>query len=161
MATLGKAVGVSGAFVAGSGELIDYLRHKARGYVYSTASSPLTAALTLASLTYIENNKSYLHQQLYCNVAMLKQAALAQGWQTTHSLSHHHAIISLTLGTAEAAMQVAQVLQSHNLLVSAIRPPTVPSGSSRLRITVSAAHQQCHMDALIDALAAVKNTLGD
>ncbi len=161
MATLGKAVGVSGAFVAGSGELIDYLRHKARGYVYSTATSPLTAALTLASLTYIENNKSRLQQQLSSNVALLKQAVQAQGWQTTHSPSHHNAIISLTLGTAEAAMQVAQVLQSNNLLVSAIRPPTVPAGTSRLRITVSAAHKQSHMVALIDALAKVNPTLRD
>lgn len=148
--TLGKAVGVSGAVVLGSACLIEYLMQYARPYIYTTAESPALSAAALAALDIVESEpdrRSHL-QRL---IASLRDNLTAGGWQ--HVLSNSHTPIQpLILGDAEPAMQLSRHLQGAGIKVSAIRPPTVPLGSSRLRITLTAEHTCAHVQQLSDAL---------
>lgn len=149
MATLGKAVGTFGAFVAGSAELIDFLRSKARTYCYTTATPPVLAAATLAALDVIRDTPR-LVTTLTAHIERFRTAVAAQGWQLTASQT---AIQPIIVGGVEQTLALAQMLEAQGLLAVAIRPPTVPDGTSRLRITLSAAHSEAHVERLIDALA--------
>lgn len=148
MATLGKAVGVSGAFVAGSTALIEMLIQKARTYIYTTATPPAVAAATRAALRLVQNDHERRDRlqrliQRFCVGA--KQLGLPLMPSTT-------AIQPLLLATESAALAASKQLLNSGILVSAIRPPTVPAGSSRLRVTLSAAHNEQDVDRLLDAL---------
>ena len=148
MATLGKAVGVSGAFVAGSSTLIETLIQKARTYIYTTATPPAVAAATRAALRLV-NKESDRRERLLSLIKRFRRGAEQLGLPLMQSST---AIQPLLLGTESAALAASEALLNAGMVVSAIRPPTVPAGTSRLRITLSAAHTDTHVDRLLSAL---------
>jgi len=149
MATLGKALGCSGAFVAGSAALIDGLLQFARPYVYTTAMPPALAAAACAAVE-LARRDDWRRGKLQALIARFRAGAAQLGLPLMDTSS---AIQPLLLGDAQAALDAAQRLERRGLLVTAIRPPTVPQGRARLRITLSAAHAEEHVDRLLDALA--------
>lgn len=149
MATLGKALGCHGAFVAGSATLIEGLIQFARPYIYTTAMPPALAAAALAAVQ-LAQAESWRRDKLGALIERFRQGARQLGLPLMPSAS---AIQPLLLGDAQAALDAAQALEQRGLLVSAIRPPTVPAGHARLRITLSAAHSDEHVDQLLEALA--------
>jgi 8-amino-7-oxononanoate synthase len=152
MATLGKALGCSGAFVAGSADMIDGLVQSARTYIYTTAMPPALAAATLAAVR-LAQTETWRRDKLNTLIARFRHGAAELGLPLMPSPT---AIQPLLLGDAQAALDVAETLESQGFLVTAIRPPTVPQGKARLRITLSTSHEQEHVDRLLDALAAIK-----
>ncbi len=148
MATLGKAAGVFGAFVAGAPEVIEWLLQRARPYVYTTATPPLLAHALLTSLDIIAA-ESERRERLAQLIVQLKQACAGLPWRL---LPSDTAIQPLLVGQSEEAMRIADALLARGLLVPAIRPPTVPEGTARLRISLSAAHQPQHVEKLVRAL---------
>ncbi|MFK2905991.1 8-amino-7-oxononanoate synthase [Dyella ginsengisoli] len=152
MATLGKALGCAGAFVAGSAALIEGLTQFARPYVYSTALPPALAAAALAAVQ-IARADDARRAKLAVLIARFRRGAGELGLPLMRSDTP---IQPLLLGDADAALTAALRLETQGLLVTAIRPPTVPTGQARLRITLSAAHEEEHVDRLLDALATLR-----
>ena len=150
--TLGKAFGTSGALVAGSAELIEYLIQKARPYIYTTASSPALAAATRASLRIVQA-EDWRRERLTALIARFRAGAAQLGFGA-RLLPSTTPIQPIVIGAAEDALAAAQRLADRGIWVTAIRPPTVPAGSARLRVTLSAAHTDAQLDRLLDALAA-------
>ncbi len=148
MATLGKAAGVFGAFVAGAPAVIEWLLQRARPYVYTTATPPLLAHSLLTSLEIIAA-ESWRRERLAQLTTQLKQACAGLPWRL---LPSDTAIQPLVIGRSDEAMRFADALRTRSLLVPAIRPPTVPEGTARLRISLSAAHQPQHIEKLARAL---------
>ncbi len=148
MGTLGKAAGVSGAFVAGSAGLIEWLLQQARTYIYTTASSPLLAHALLTSVDLIESGDAR-RTQLAARIAQLRGGLKLKRWRLLDSST---AIQPLLIGDNQEALSVAQALMQRGLWVVAIRPPTVPQGTARLRITLSATHDEAQVAMLIAAL---------
>lgn len=155
MGTLGKAAGVGGAFVAASAEVIETLICRARSYIFTTASPPAISCALLASLRLIEHGDA-LRQTLFARIQQLRlglQAlTAASAWHLPASLS---AIQPLIIGPNETCLQLANALMDKGFWVPAIRPPTVPQGSARLRISLSAAHTPADVDGLLVALQAL------
>ena len=152
MATLGKALGCAGAFVAGPAALIDGLMQFARPYIYTTAMPPALAAAALEAVQLVQVEE-WRRDKLAALIAQFRRGAAELGLPLSASTS---AIQPLLLGSADAALAAAQMLERQRLLVSAIRPPTVASGQSRLRITLSAAHEEAHVDRLLSALETLR-----
>lgn len=152
MATLGKAAGVAGAFVAAAPEVIETLVQRARTYVYTTALPPLLAYTLLASLELIRAEE-WRRDRLRSHIAALKSGLAQSRWKLPSSDT---AIQPLVIGANDAAMAVAKALESAGLLVPAIRPPTVPAGTARLRISLSAAHTGEDVARLVGALNALQ-----
>ena len=152
MATLGKALGCFGAFVAGSDALIEGLIHFARPYIYTTAMPPALAAAACEAVQLAQAADDR-REKLHALIARFRRGASELGLPLGTS---HTAIQPLLLGSAEAAVDAAAVLEQRGLLVSAIRPPTVPHGQARLRITLSAAHEEDQVDRLLDALESLQ-----
>jgi 8-amino-7-oxononanoate synthase len=153
MATLGKAAGTAGAFVAGSEELIETLIQQARTYIYTTAMPAALAEATRASLKVLQDEPQHL-QRLNDNICYFRESASQAGLAIENSQT---AIQPLLIGDDNQAVVISQRLFEKGLLVTAIRPPTVPEGTSRLRITLSARHSKEHIDKLIETLAALLN----
>ena len=151
MATLGKALGCSGAFVAGSAALIDGLVQFARPYVYTTAMPPALAAAACAAVE-IARGEHGRREKLQALIARFRAGAAQLGLPL---MASHSAIQPLRMGDAQAALDAARALEQRGLLVTPIRPPTVPQGQARLRITLSAMHEDEHVDQLLEALAAL------
>lgn len=149
--TLGKAFGTAGAFVAGSEELIESLVQFCRPYIYTTAMPPAVAAATRTSLQLLQR-EHWRREQLQLLVQRFRSGCQNLGFTLTDS---NTPIQGLLLGSAEAALQASQALEAQGLLVTAIRPPTVPPNTARLRITFSAAHTTADVDRLLLALAQV------
>ena len=149
MATLGKALGCHGAFVAGSASLIEGLLQSARTYVYTTAMPPAVAAAALAAVR-VAREESWRRDKLAALIRRFRDGAQQLGLPLMPSDT---AIQPLLLGEASTVMAAAGALEQVGLLVGAIRPPTVPAGKARLRITLSAAHEEAHVDLLLEALA--------
>jgi 8-amino-7-oxononanoate synthase len=149
MATLGKALGSYGAFVAGSEVLIESLIQFSRNYIYTTALPPAIAASSLAALKLLQQ-ESWRQQHLNDLIMLFKKQAQDLGLPLMPS---NTAIQPLMVGSSSVALQLSQALQEMGLLVTAIRPPTVPKGGARLRITLSAAHTESHLQQLLQALA--------
>ncbi len=148
MGTLGKAAGVGGAFVAGSDIANEYLLQRARSYIFTTAApAPIACALS-KSLSIIEQGEA-LRANLFARIAQLRDGLAGLRWQL---LASPTAIQPLIVGENEAALALAKALWERGLWVPAIRPPTVPKGTARLRISVSAAHTAADISCLIDAL---------
>ena len=148
MGTLGKAAGVSGAFVAGDQRVIDWLVQRARPYIFTTASSPLIAAALLASLDLIaagDERRAHLRRL----IDRLRSGLEELPWRLLPSPT---AIQPLLIGGNDAVVRLSERLFARGLWVPAIRPPTVPAGTARLRISLSAAHDETQIDALITAL---------
>ena len=148
--TLGKSFGTSGAFVAGSHELIETLIQFARPYIYTTSSPPAVACATLASLKLVQT-EHWRREHVQQLIAQFRQGAQALGLNLMDSPPPIQAII---IGDSAQAMVMSAQLRERGILVGAIRPPTVPAGSARLRITLTAAHTAEQVQRLLDALAA-------
>jgi 8-amino-7-oxononanoate synthase len=153
LATLGKAAGVAGAFVAGSAELIEWLVNKARTYIYTTAQPPLLAAAVSASLKLIAG-EPWRRQRLRELFARLKAGVAGLPWPL---MASDTPIQPLLVGDAHATLALAEGLRRRGILIPAIRPPTVPSGMARLRISLSAAHTREDVDTLLAALRDLAN----
>jgi 8-amino-7-oxononanoate synthase len=136
MATLGKAAGVFGAFVAGPLELTDYLVQRARTYVYTTATPPLMSAALSASLRLIEG-EAWRRERLRALITGLKQGLKLKRWRLMESTTPIQPVI---IGSNRETLAVSDALRGRGIWVPAIRPPTVPKGEARLRISLSAAH---------------------
>lgn len=149
MGTLGKSAGSFGAFVAGDAALVDYLVNTARPYIFTTALPPAVAAATRASLRLIREEE-WRREKLRELIAKFREGAKALGLEPASSDTP---IQPLLLGDNERALAWSRYLQEEGCLVGAIRPPTVPVGSARLRITFSAAHDVVDVEALLRALA--------
>jgi 8-amino-7-oxononanoate synthase len=156
MATLGKALGAHGAFVAGSAALIEGLTQFARTYVYTTAMPPALAAATLAAVR-LARDDGWRRDRLATLIARFRDGAAQLGLPLAASDTP---IQPLLLGDAATVLAAAKTLEERGLLVGAIRPPTVPAGQARLRITLSAAHEEEHIDRLLDVLAALPRATG-
>ncbi len=148
MGTLGKAAGVGGAFVAGSATAIEYLLQKGRSYIFTTAAPPAMASALLKSLQLIADGDD-LRQRLFANIAQLREGVRRLPWPLLPSAT---AIQPLIIGDNNACVARSQALWERGLWVPAIRPPTVPKGSARLRICVSAAHTSADIEQLITTL---------
>lgn len=148
--TLGKAAGVSGAFVAGSSNLIEWLIQRARSYIYTTGPSPMIAGALLASLQRIRQGDD-LRQRLHNNIRNFrdKVAALNLPYELLPSRT---GIQALVIGDNAATLALSERLLAQGYWVPAIRPPTVPVGAARLRISLSAAHSPLHIEGLIKAI---------
>jgi len=151
MATLRKALGVFGAFVAGETALIETLIQRARTYIYTTALPPAVAEATRASLRLVRT-EGWRREHLRELVEKFRGGAQSLGFSLAASTTP---IQPLILGDAEKALDASRRLREHGILIPAIRPPTVPEGSARLRITFSAAHTATQVDRLLEALATV------
>jgi 8-amino-7-oxononanoate synthase len=153
MGTLGKAAGVAGAFVAADAQVIDYLVQTARPYIYTTAAPPAIAYALLTSLKIIggaEGQARRAHVQAL--IAQLRAGLNLQGWRLMPSITPIQPIV---IGENAAAMQVAAQLHQQGFWIPAIRPPTVPAGTARLRLSLSASHTQEDVQELIDCLNAM------
>ncbi|RMJ04034.1 8-amino-7-oxononanoate synthase [Marinobacter litoralis] len=154
--TLGKAVGTSGAFVAGPEVLMDYLVQKARTYIYTTAMPPAMAIATCASLNLIESDdqrRAHLNEL----IVRFREGAQALGYELMPSYTP---IQPIMIGGNEEALALSQALEQQGVMVTAIRPPTVPEGQARLRVTLSAAHSHEHVDRLLGALSECRTLRG-
>ena len=148
MATLGKAAGVSGAFVAAEPVVIDTLVQNARSYIYTTASPPALATALLASLTVLREEE-WRRNQLRNLISQLASGLTDLPWKLMTSSTP---IQPLLVGTNEGAIALSEGLRSRGIWVPAIRPPTVPQGTARLRISLSAIHTETDVAQLVEAL---------
>lgn len=155
MATLGKAAGVAGAFVAGEQVVIDYLIQKAKSYVYSTPAPPALSATLAASVKLIEQGDD-LRANLNRLIAYLKDNLKLKKWQL---MASDTSIQPLIVGGNKEALALSEYLQSLGILVPAIRPPTVPVGTARLRISLSAAHTLEDVQKLVVAIHQAESEL--
>ena len=149
VATLGKSLGASGAFVAGSENLIEYLIQRARSWVFSTAPPPAIAAAARAALKIVRSEPQR-RDAVFANVRQFRAGAAQLGIPLSASTSP---IQPLVIGDEARAMSLSKYLYERGCWVAAIRPPTVPRGTSRLRITFSAAHTSEQIERLLQTLA--------
>lgn len=146
--TLGKSFGTSGAFVAGSEELIETLIQFARPYIYTTSQPPALACATLKSLQLLRT-EHWRREHLTRLIQQFRRGAEQIGLQLMDSFTP---IQPIMIGDAGRALHLSQLLRERGLLVTAIRPPTVPAGSARLRVTLSAAHSEADVQLLLNTL---------
>ncbi|EPJ2811126.1 8-amino-7-oxononanoate synthase [Pseudomonas putida] len=147
--TLGKACGTAGAFVAGSEELIEALVQFARPYIYTTSQPPALACATLKSLELLRR-ETWRREHLAALIRQFREGAQQIGLQLMDSPTPIQPIV---IGDSAQALRLSRMLRERGLLVTAIRPPTVPAGSARLRVTLSAAHSEAQVQLLLNALA--------
>ena len=155
MATLGKAAGVSGAFVAGEAEVVETLIQRARAYIYTTAAPALLSVALMKSLELIRDGESRRHH-LQALIARLRERLKPGRWRLLPSQT---AIQPLVIGSSGEAVAVSEALSREGLLVPAIRPPTVPKGTARLRISLSAAHAIEDVERLAAALNMIERAV--
>jgi 8-amino-7-oxononanoate synthase len=148
MATLGKALGGYGAFVAGDADAIEWLMQRARTYVFSTALPPAAAAVAGAAMELVGSDPSIV-RALHARIGEFRRACEAQGVAAPSAT----AIQPVIVGDSARAVALSARLREAGLLVPAIRPPTVPQGTARLRISLSAAHTRVQVETLVSALA--------
>jgi 8-amino-7-oxononanoate synthase len=148
MGTLGKAFGTFGAFVAGGEDLVETLIQTARTYIYTTATPPALAEATRAAL-HLVRDEHWRRERLQSLVRRFREGAAQLGLKLADSSTP---IQPLIVGEAAAALCLSEGLRARGILITAIRPPTVPPGSARLRITFSAAHTEVQVDRLLEAL---------
>jgi 8-amino-7-oxononanoate synthase len=146
--TLGKSFGTAGAFVAGSEELIETLIQFARPYIYTTSQPPALACATLKSLQLLRS-EHWRREHLAALIKQFRAGAQAIGLELMDSFTPIQPIL---IGDSGRALRLSQMLRERGLMVTAIRPPTVPAGSARLRVTLSAAHSQAQVQLLLEAL---------
>jgi len=151
MGTLGKAFGTSGAFVVGDDDLIEHLIQSARSYIYTTATPAALAEATRASLKLVQT-ENWRREKLTEHIAYFRQSIAELGLELMDSST---AIQPVVIGDSKKAVNISQQLFERGFHVSAIRPPTVPEGTARLRITLTAEHNQDHLTSLINALSEV------
>jgi 8-amino-7-oxononanoate synthase len=147
MGTFGKAFGTCGAFVAGDADLIEFLVQKSRTYIYTTALPPAVAAATRMAMAIAEE-EPWRRERVMAHARRVHRALCLPGEAASP-------IVPFILGDETGALAASRALEDRGLLVSAIRPPTVPSGTARLRVTLSAAHSDAQVDALIGELSRI------
>lgn len=150
--TLGKVAGVAGAFVAGDGNVIEWLTQRARTAIFTTAAPPMLSATLLASLALVEaadDRRAHLARLIERLHTGMAPICARTGWRLPPSTT---AIQPLVIGGNKETVAVADALLERGLWAPAIRPPTVPAGQARLRISLSAAHTEAQVDRLITAL---------
>ena len=153
MGTLSKAIGSLGGYVCGDDDLISYLRNKARSFMYTTALPPAVCAASIASINLIQEDPS-LREALWNNVCCIKERLGLLGIDMISSQSQ---IIPLLIGDTQKAVDISKLLYERGVLIPAIRPPTVPANSSRLRMTVMSSHTQDDLESLFKVLKDVLN----
>ena len=156
MGTLSKALGSFGGFVACSGSVRDYLINKCRPFIFATALPPAVAGAALASLELIRP-PSEARERLRSNMRRMHSRLVRHGFRCGQEQTP---IFPVLLGSEDRAMEVSQKLLQRGFLVAAIRPPSVPPGTSRLRITVTASHSAAHIEGLVDCLAEISRPAG-
>jgi len=154
MATLGKAAGVAGAFVAGEPVLVDYLLQSARTYIFTTAAPPALSGALLAALPLIADPAR--RERLQMLSARLRTSLKLQRWRLGDSVTPIQPIL---IGSNHEALAASEYLQKQGVLVPAIRPPTVPKGTARLRISLSAVHDEQAIDRLVGLLHEAERAL--
>jgi 8-amino-7-oxononanoate synthase len=154
--TLGKALGAYGAFVAGSAELVRYLVNTSRPLIFSTAPAPPVVAGALAALELLEAGADRV-ERLQANARVLHQALRDEGFALPGAPSH---ILPIVVGDATTTMTLCEQLLERRVFAQGIRPPTVPEGTSRLRVTVSASHTPQELRRAAQAIAEVSRGLG-
>jgi 8-amino-7-oxononanoate synthase len=157
MGTLGKAFGTFGAFVAGSHELIETLLQTARTSIYTTALPPAVAAATRASLRVMQD-EPWRRERVLQHVSLFRREVARPGLRLLESGTPIQPVV---LGSEAAAVAASDALRARGLWVPAIRPPTVPAGGSRLRITFSAAHQSSDVERLLEALESLPASVAE
>jgi len=155
MATLGKAAGVAGAFVGADATIIDYLIQSAKTYIYTTASPPALAAALVKSIEVMRTDAER-HKHLQSLIHLFKSELKLKKWQLMSSIT---AIQPVLVSSNQAALNLSQFLLARGILVPAIRPPTVPKDTARLRVSISAAHSVEDVRQLINALHEAEDTL--
>ncbi len=153
--TLSKSLAAEGGYVAGSQALIHYLINKARSFIFSTALSPATIGAACAALEELETNPDMV-DTLLDNADYVRTALVHAGLQVDGRVTP---ILPILLGEAGIAIKMAEELKKAGLIVSAIRPPTVMAGASRLRLTVSAAHEHADLVRAVESIIAVSKEL--
>jgi 8-amino-7-oxononanoate synthase len=153
--SLGKALGVAGAFVAGTRTLIEYLLNRSRAFVFSTAPPPAFAAAASAALR-IARTESWRRDRVRAVSHRIRVGLAARGRSAPGDSDGY--IVPVPVGDADTVVRLAAALREEGMLVGALRPPTVPTGTSRLRFTASAAHSDADVDTLLDALDRVLAT---
>lgn len=152
LGTLSKAFGGEGGFVAGPANLIDFLRHKARSFVFSTAPSPATAATALKALEIVRT-EPHRRERLHANAERLREGLRAMGYTVPGYLTP---ILPVMLDDPGRALAFSKALEDLGVLAPAIRPPTVPYGTSRLRVTTMATHTDSDIDRALFAFREVR-----
>lgn len=155
LGTLSKALGSEGGFVAGSEELIEYIRNKARSFIFSTALAPATIAAGLAALRQLAAQPE-LVSRLQENAQLVRRLLHSAQLPVLDGVAP---IIPVIVGDADKAVRLTTELKQQGIIISAIRPPTVPAGTSRLRLTVTAAHEQKELTAAVNTIAATVERL--
>ncbi len=153
MGTFSKAIGGLGGYVCGDEDLINFLRNKARSFIYTTALPPAACAASIAGLKIIQKTPS-LRKTLWDNIRYLKGKLTLLNFNVITSESP---IIPILIGDADKAVSVSKILFDKGILIPAIRPPTVPANSSRLRMTIMSTHTKEHLNRLLDVLSSVKH----
>jgi len=152
MGTLGKALGTAGAFIAGSRTLVDHLTNRARTFVYTTASPPSLAAAAIEALR-IATHEPERRDRLRAAARRMRAGLRALGHDVTGPDDGH--IVPVPIGDSARTVAAGAALAARGFLVGAVRPPTVPTGTARLRVTLSAAHEPDEIDDLLQAIADV------
>jgi len=154
MGTLGKALGTTGAFIAGSKTLVQFLLNRARSFVFTTASPPAIAAGTIEAIRIVQD-EPWRREKLRANAERLRSALTDLVPESCFERNSSPHILPVVVGSSARVMQVGAELQSRGFIVGAVRPPTVPPGTSRLRIASSAAHTEEQVDALAGHLTRI------
>jgi 7-keto-8-aminopelargonate synthetase-like enzyme len=149
--TLGKSFGVAGAFVAASQEIVSLIRNRARSFVYSTAPPPMTARAAIASLAIVREADE-ARAALLAHADRLRSALRALGF---HVPAGDSQILPVLIGDNDRTMQLSAELLARGIFVQGIRPPTVPDGTARLRLTPMATHRPEQIERAIDAFASL------
>ncbi len=152
MGTLSKALGAQGGYVAGNLDLCDYLRTRDRGFVFTTALAPAAAGAAMAALDIVRDEPER-RTRLHALVARLVAGARDLGYQV---LPTDSAVVGVLIGEAADALAVGASLRADRVWAPAIRPPSVPVGTARMRLTVMATHEDRHIDWALDALASAR-----
>jgi 8-amino-7-oxononanoate synthase len=155
MGTLSKALGAQGGYVAGSRALCDWLRTRARGFVFTTALAPAAAGAAMAALDVVRD-EPWRRERLHALVARLVMGLEELGYTVLPTAS---AVVGVLIGEAGAALEAAAALRRERVWAPAIRPPSVPPGMARLRLTLMATHEDRHLDWALGALAKARESV--
>jgi glycine C-acetyltransferase len=158
MGTLGKALGSFGAYAVASAEIVDYLRNRARSFIFSTSLPPAVLAASLTALDLVDSAEGAARRgRLAANTARFKELAQAAGFDTMGSATQ---IVPLMVGEAARTMEFSRLLLDEGIFVQGIRPPTVPAGSCRLRCTLMATHTLAQVERAAAAISSIGRRLG-
>jgi glycine C-acetyltransferase/8-amino-7-oxononanoate synthase len=149
MGTLGKALGSSGAFIAGSEQSVQYLLHRCRSFMFATAPPPASAAAAAAALHVVQREPER-RRRLWDNRERLFSGLTRLGFTLAPTVTP---IMPIVIGDAAKAMRFAEELLGNNIFAPAVRPPAVPADTSRIRVTVTSAHTRAHIDQALAAFA--------